>query len=270
MGWAGRGSAGRRPGRPRGRNARLSMESIYRIEHGGHVLHAVRRDEAWHALEGGPWGTPSVGARLSGAEPRILAPIAPSKIVAVGLNYRDHAAEMNKALPDEPLIFLKPSTAVIGPGAPIVLPPGAGRVDYEAELGVVIGRAARRVPADRAHEYVLGFTCVNDVTDRGLQRRDVQYTPRQGVRHVRAGGSVHRRRGPGSAPRHRVAGQRRAAAALEHRRADLPTAAVDRVRHGGHDPAARRRPVHGDASGGRAPRAGRIGSSSRWKGSASW
>ena len=156
------------------------MESIYRIEHDGRVIHAVRRDQAWHALEGEPWGRPSVGARLAGAEPRILAPIAPSKIVAVGLNYRDHAAEMNKALPEEPLIFLKPSTAVVGPGAPIVLPAGAGRVDYEAELGVVIGRAARRVPADRAHEYVLGFTCVNDVTDRDLQRRDVQYTRAKG------------------------------------------------------------------------------------------
>ena len=156
------------------------MESIYRIEHDGQVLHAVRRDDAWLALEGDPCGAPAVGARLTGTAPRILAPIVPSKIVAVGLNYRDHAAEMNKALPDEPLIFLKPSTAVVGPGASIVLPPGAGRVDYEAELGLVIGRTARRVPADRAHEYVLGFTCVNDVTDRDLQRRDVQYTRAKG------------------------------------------------------------------------------------------
>lgn len=156
------------------------MESIYRLEHGGRVLHAVRRDGGWRALEGDVFGAPVVGARLAGPETAVLAPVAPSKIVAVGLNYRDHAAEMNKPLPDEPLIFLKPSTAVVGPGASIVLPPGAGRVDYEAELGVVIGRTARRVPADRAHEYVLGFTCVNDVTDRGLQRRDVQYTRAKG------------------------------------------------------------------------------------------
>jgi 2-keto-4-pentenoate hydratase/2-oxohepta-3-ene-1,7-dioic acid hydratase in catechol pathway len=104
----------------------------------------------------------------------------PSKIVAVGLNYKDHAAEMNKALPEEPLIFLKPSTAVIGTGVPIVIPSGAGRVDYEAEVGVVIGKTARHVPASRAHEYVLGLTCVNDVTDRDLQRRDVQYTRAKG------------------------------------------------------------------------------------------
>lgn len=156
------------------------MEPIYRIAHDGQVLHAVRRDDGWHALEGDVFGTPAIGARLAGPEPSMLAPIVPSKIVAVGLNYRDHAAEMNKPLPDDPLIFLKPSTAVVGPGASIVLPPGAGRVDYEAELGVVIGRTARHVPADRAHEYVLGFTCVNDVTDRGLQRRDVQYTRAKG------------------------------------------------------------------------------------------
>ena len=156
------------------------MEPIYRVEQDGRVLHAVRRDGAWHELEGGPFGPSAVGARMGGAAPRILAPVAPSKIVAVGLNYRDHAAEMNKALPDEPLIFLKPSTAVIGPGASIVLPPGAGRVDYEAELGLVIGRTARDVPADRAHEVVAGFTCVNDVTDRDLQRRDVQYTRAKG------------------------------------------------------------------------------------------
>lgn len=156
------------------------MESVYRVEHGGRVLHAVRADGGWRALEGDPFGAASVGAPLTGGPPRVLAPVEPSKIVAVGLNYRDHAAEMNKALPDEPLIFLKPSTAVIGPGASIVLPPGAGRVDYEAELGLVIGRTARHVPADRAHEYVAGFTCVNDVTDRGLQRRDVQYTRAKG------------------------------------------------------------------------------------------
>ena len=156
------------------------MESIYRVEDDGQVVHAVRHNGGWRRLEGDAFGAPAVGAPLASGAPRVLAPVAPSKIVAVGLNYRDHAAEMNKPLPDEPLIFLKPSTAVVGPGDPIVLPPGAGRVDYEAELGLVIGRTARNVPADRAHEVVLGFTCVNDVTDRDLQRRDVQYTRAKG------------------------------------------------------------------------------------------
>ena len=156
------------------------MDPIYRIEHDGHPRHVLRRDGTWYFLEGDPFGRHTAGARVEGPEPRVLSPVIPSKIVAVGLNYKDHAVEMNKPLPDEPLIFLKPSTAVIGTGASIVIPADAGRVDYEAEVGVVIGRTARNVPAARAHEYVLGLTCVNDVTDRDLQRRDVQYTRAKG------------------------------------------------------------------------------------------
>ena len=156
------------------------MDAIYRIETGGGPRHVVRRDDAWHGIDGDLFGAYSVGERLDLSAPRVLAPVAPSKVVAVGLNYKDHAAEMNKPLPAEPLIFLKPSTSVIGPDDDIVLPAGAGRVDYEAEVGVVISRVARHVPAARAHEYVLGLTCVNDVTDRDLQKRDVQYTRAKG------------------------------------------------------------------------------------------
>ena len=104
----------------------------------------------------------------------------PSKIVCVGLNYKDHAAEQNKPLPKEPMIFIKPSTAVIRHGEPIRIPPGVGRVDHEAELGVVIGKLAYRVPKERAFDYVRGVTCVNDVTARELQARDVQYTRAKG------------------------------------------------------------------------------------------
>jgi len=156
------------------------MEAIYRIEHDGQPRYALRQGTAWYLLDGDPFGRHTPGARLAEQEPRVLAPTVPSKIVAVGLNYKDHALEMNKPLPDEPLIFLKPSTAVIGTGTSIVIPPAAGRVDYEAEVGVVIGRVARNVPAARASEYVLGVTCFNDVTDRDLQRRDVQYTRAKG------------------------------------------------------------------------------------------
>ena len=104
----------------------------------------------------------------------------PSKIVCVGLNYRDHAVEQNKPLPKEPMLFIKPSTAVIRHGEPIRIPPGVGRVDHEAELGIVIGRRAYRVPKARAFEYVRGVTCVNDVTARELQAKDVQYTRAKG------------------------------------------------------------------------------------------
>ncbi|RMH43349.1 MAG: FAA hydrolase family protein [Deltaproteobacteria bacterium] len=106
--------------------------------------------------------------------------LAPSKIVGVGVNYRAHAREMGKQPPDEPLIFLKAPSAVVGSGDPIALPAGFERIDYEAELGVVISRRARRVPADCAADFILGYTCVNDVTVRDLQRRDGQWTRAKG------------------------------------------------------------------------------------------
>ena len=111
---------------------------------------------------------------LEGA--KLLSPCVPSKIIALGLNYRDHAAELGLPLPEEPLIFLKPPSAVIGPGDTILLPPESERVDYEAELAVVIGRRARRVRPEEALNYVLGYTCFNDVTARDLQQKDGQWT----------------------------------------------------------------------------------------------
>ncbi len=108
---------------------------------------------------------------------RLVAPIIPSKIVCVGRNYRDHAAEFGNPMPDEPLLFLKPPSAIIGHDDMITLPPMSARVEHEGELGVVIGRRARCI-SEHADSlaYVLGYTCVNDVTARDLQRRDVQFT----------------------------------------------------------------------------------------------
>jgi 2-keto-4-pentenoate hydratase/2-oxohepta-3-ene-1,7-dioic acid hydratase in catechol pathway len=113
-------------------------------------------------------------------EVRLLAPCVPSKIVALGLNYRRHAEETKMALPSVPLIFLKPPTAVIGPGDKIVLPRDSRRVDYEGELGVVIGRKAKNVSVDKAKGYILGYTCVNDVTERHIQKADGQWTRAKG------------------------------------------------------------------------------------------
>lgn len=157
------------------------MERLYRVRLGGETGYLVERDgeffraqlrghEIFHGYE---LSTPVEGG-LSAAT--ILAPVQPSKILCVGLNYRDHAAEVGKALPPEPMLFIKPSTSVIDPGAPIVLPPGVGRVDHEAEVAVVIGRRAHRVPRDRAWEHIFGVTCLNDVTARDIQNREVQYT----------------------------------------------------------------------------------------------
>ncbi len=106
---------------------------------------------------------------------KFLPPTEPSKIVAVGLNYVDHAAELSMPLPDEPVIFLKPPSAVIGDGDPIVLP-DVGRIDYEGELAVVIAKECRDVAASDAADYILGYTCFNDVTARDLQAKDGQWT----------------------------------------------------------------------------------------------
>jgi len=111
----------------------------------------------------------------------LLAPAVPSKIVAIGLNYKAHAAEFNKPLPEEPMIFIKPSTAVIGPGDSIIYPSHMSRrVDYEGELALVIARKAKDVPVERAKDYILGYTCFNDVTARDLQGKDIQFTRAKG------------------------------------------------------------------------------------------
>jgi 2-keto-4-pentenoate hydratase/2-oxohepta-3-ene-1,7-dioic acid hydratase in catechol pathway len=113
---------------------------------------------------------------LSFKDVKFLSPTRPTKIVAVGLNYRAHAEEMGKPIPEEPLIFLKPSTAVVSNKMKIVLPKMSDRVDYEGELAVVIGRKCRKVSPEEAKEYILGYSCFNDVTARDLQKKDVQYT----------------------------------------------------------------------------------------------
>jgi 2-keto-4-pentenoate hydratase/2-oxohepta-3-ene-1,7-dioic acid hydratase in catechol pathway len=115
---------------------------------------------------------------LQGA--RLMPPAMPTKIVCVGLNYRSHALEMGHDIPAEPVIFLKPPTAMNATGGEIHIPPGAGRVDYEGELAVVIGRRAHRVSVADAESHILGFTCANDVTARDLQKIDGQWTRSKG------------------------------------------------------------------------------------------
>jgi len=154
------------------------MDRIYRVTQDGETFVAVERFGELRRAGGDPFTSLSVGAPVRGglAGVTLRAPVMPSKIVCVGLNYKDHAAEQGKTLPAEPLLFIKPSSAVIGPGDPIRIPPGVGRVDHEAELGVVIGRRARRVPAARAWDHILGLICVNDVTARDLQKKELHNT----------------------------------------------------------------------------------------------
>ena len=118
--------------------------------------------------------------RFAPPQARVLAPVLPSKVIAVGLNYRSHAEETGAKLPEEPMLFLKPTTSVIGPGDEIVMPPQSKRVDHEAELAVVIGKVARNVDEATAAEAIIGYTCANDVTARDLQAKDVQFTRAKG------------------------------------------------------------------------------------------
>ncbi len=111
---------------------------------------------------------------------KVLAPCEPSKIIAMGLNYHSHAKEMGAGIPNSPLTFLKPPTAVIGHQANIVYPSASARVDYEGEMAVVIKKIAWRVPEDQAMDYVFGYTCFNDITARDLQARDNQWTRAKG------------------------------------------------------------------------------------------
>ena len=115
---------------------------------------------------------------VGGAHPSVT--ISPSKIIGIGQNYRAHAAEMGKGLPDEPILFMKPPSALLGHGAELVRPAGYDRVDYEGELGVIIGTIATRVRRIDALQHVLGFTCINDVTVRDLQKKDGQWIRAKG------------------------------------------------------------------------------------------
>lgn len=122
----------------------------------------------------------SGGEVLSLDEVELQAPACPSKIVCVGLNYTEHARELKMPIPVEPVLFLKPPSAVIGPDGEIMIPPSSSRVDFEGELGVVIGKRCKAVSADEAEKYILGYTCFNDVTARDLQQKDGQWTRAKG------------------------------------------------------------------------------------------
>lgn len=139
-------------------------------------------EEFISGISGHPFGPIQfTGERYSLSQVRLVAPMLPSKVVAIGRNYADHAKEMGDEVPDEPLVFLKPSTSVIGSGEAIAYPTTLSqRVDYEGELAVVIGRLCREVPRERAHEVIFGYTCANDVTARDLQKKDVQFTRAKG------------------------------------------------------------------------------------------
>jgi 2-keto-4-pentenoate hydratase/2-oxohepta-3-ene-1,7-dioic acid hydratase in catechol pathway len=154
---------------------------LVRFRHGDRIATGFLSGQEVRVLRGTFFEDPvPSGEDVPLADVRLLAPVIPSKVVAVARNYPEHAAEMGNPLPERPMLFFKPATSVIGPGDPIPLPPDAERVDHEAELAVVIGRLCRRVPEADALKYVLGYTCANDVTARDWQKADGQWARAKG------------------------------------------------------------------------------------------
>jgi 2-keto-4-pentenoate hydratase/2-oxohepta-3-ene-1,7-dioic acid hydratase in catechol pathway len=147
------------------------------------VVEGPEGSEEVAVINGDPFysGVQLTGARHALGDVRLLAPVIPrSKVVGIGRNYADHAAELGNEVPPAPLMFLKPNTSVIGPGDPILLPSFSDEISYEAELAVVIGRICKDVPLERVDDVVFGYTCANDLTARDAQRTDDQWARAKG------------------------------------------------------------------------------------------
>ncbi|WP_430592484.1 fumarylacetoacetate hydrolase family protein [Humidisolicoccus flavus] len=156
---------------------------IARFSVGGAIRFGIIDEEELVVLKADPMfaGFDTTGERVKLSDAKLLAPVIPrSKVIGVGRNYRAHAEELGNEVPEEPLVFLKPNTSVIGPEDSIVLPPESSRVDFEGELAVVIGKVARRVSVEDALDVVFGVTIANDVTARDLQKGEPQWTRGKG------------------------------------------------------------------------------------------
>jgi len=152
-----------------------------RFSRGGRERYGVVEGLQVRALTAEPWaGGLAEGPAYDLSQVTLLAPVAPSKVVCVGRNYRAHAKEMGHEVPREPLLFIKPSTAVIGPGGEIRLPEASKEVHHEAELAAVVGRTLSRGTAVEAREAVFGWTCLDDVTARDVQRAEQHFTRAKG------------------------------------------------------------------------------------------
>ncbi len=155
-------------------DAGLGTDPLYGILEEDNQISVITGDPIYQGIQ-------KTAAKLALTQVRLLAPVIPrSKIVCIGKNYADHAAEMGGVVPDEPIIFIKPNTTVIGPSDTIVWPEMAPTIDYEGELAIVIGRVCKEVPIERANDVIFGYTMANDVTSRELQKRDGQWTRAKG------------------------------------------------------------------------------------------
>lgn len=149
---------------------------IARFRHNDQVSYGVIEQNILHPITNDPFGPYEfTGAQLNLSDVELLAPVNPSKIVCIGMNYSAHAAEIAQDVPDEPLMFFKPSSAIVGPGQAIILPHQSNQVELECELTIVVGKTAKNVPIEKVGEHILGFTISNDVTARDLQFSDLQW-----------------------------------------------------------------------------------------------
>lgn len=148
------------------------------IDHQGDRCYGIVEGDRIMLISGDPLDgrVEPTGETIPSAGARLLAPVRPTKVICVGLNYYDHAAEVGMTPPEEPILFFKPPTSIIGPAETIRLPEQSQRIDYEAELAIVIGRECRSVAREEAAVCIFGYTCANDVTARDLQVKDMQWT----------------------------------------------------------------------------------------------
>ncbi|CAB4720549.1 unannotated protein [freshwater metagenome] len=157
-----------------GPDAALGTDPLFGVLEDDGIIHVITGDPIYSGIQ-------KTAATIALTKVRLLAPVIPrSKVVCIGKNYADHAAEMGTSVPDEPIIFLKPNTSVIGPNDTVVWPEMSERVDHEAELAIVIGRLCKDVPIERVNDVIFGFTIANDVTARDLQSIDKQWTRAKG------------------------------------------------------------------------------------------
>jgi 2-keto-4-pentenoate hydratase/2-oxohepta-3-ene-1,7-dioic acid hydratase in catechol pathway len=154
---------------------------IARFSIDGNVAFGAVEGEAIDIIKGIPFADFELsGTRIPLDKVRLLSPVLPNKVVAIGRNYAEHAAELGNEIPEVPVAFFKPSTSVVGPGDPIVYPAFSNEVHHEAELAVVIGRLCREVPRERVKDVILGYTCANDVTARDAQKAEKQWARAKG------------------------------------------------------------------------------------------
>jgi 2-keto-4-pentenoate hydratase/2-oxohepta-3-ene-1,7-dioic acid hydratase in catechol pathway len=157
-----------------------SMRYI-RYSYHGKIGYGILEGQLVRPIEGSPFDTYTTTEKSIAIEKvRLLSPCLPSKAICIGLNYKDHAKEVDIPIPASPVVFLKPSSSVIGPEDTIIYPPQSKRLDYEAELAIVIGKTTSRIDKSHAHENILGYTCANDITARDLQAKDGQWTIAKG------------------------------------------------------------------------------------------